>query len=156
MIDDFRKEYGFLSNFFVAPFTTPRGTLVQTVEHAFQACKTLDRERQLAIIAVPSPRAARSMGGSKTKTILRADWLTLRLRIMRTLVYEKFIQNDRLYGKLIATGDQTLIEGNTWHDNFWGNCVCRRCQGTVGCNHLGHILMRVREKLLPVNRDPFK
>ncbi len=42
--------------------------------------------------------------------------------------------------RLLATGDQTLIEGNTWGDTYWG--VCRG----VGLNNLGTLLMQVREE----------
>jgi len=43
--------------------------------------------------------------------------------------------------RLLATGDETLQEGNRWNDRYWG--VCRG----VGKNHLGNILMEVREYL---------
>lgn len=48
--------------------------------------------------------------------------------------------------KLLATGGQELIEGNRWHDTFWGRCVCERCKGT-GQNWLGRLIMQVREEL---------
>ena len=43
--------------------------------------------------------------------------------------------------KLADTEDEELIEGNTWNDTYWG--VCRG----VGENHLGKLLMEVREML---------
>uniref|UniRef100_UPI00345E83CD NADAR domain-containing protein n=1 Tax=uncultured Duncaniella sp. TaxID=2768039 RepID=UPI00345E83CD len=49
--------------------------------------------------------------------------------------------NPALAEKLIATGDAELVEGNYWHDTVWGVC------DGVGENHLGKILMRVREEL---------
>ncbi len=39
---------------------------------------------------------------------------------------------------LEATGEATLIEGNTWNDTFWG--VCRG----KGQNNLGKILEAIR------------
>ena len=44
-----------------------------------------------------------------------------------------------------------LIEGNNWHDVFWGKCSCPRCNGG-GQNHLGKILMKVREELKQQNK----
>jgi predicted NAD-dependent protein-ADP-ribosyltransferase YbiA (DUF1768 family) len=48
--------------------------------------------------------------------------------------------------KLLATGEEILVEGNTWHDNFWGRCSCRNCRGK-GVNHLGQLLMERRAAL---------
>ena len=41
----------------------------------------------------------------------------------------------------MATGDAELVEGNTWNDTYWGVC------NGVGHNHLGKILMQVRQEL---------
>lgn len=42
---------------------------------------------------------------------------------------------------LLATGDEELVEGNYWHDTIWGVC------DGVGENHLGKMLMEIREDL---------
>ena len=60
---------------------------------------------------------------------------------MWRICYCKFAHNDDLKEKLLATGDAELIEGNTWNDTYWG--VCRG----KGKNHLGKIIMEVREAL---------
>lgn len=65
---------------------------------------------------------------------------------MTTIVAMKFEQNSDLASKLLATTGW-LEELNTWHDNTWGNCCCARCSNTLGQNHLGRILMKVREAL---------
>ena len=41
--------------------------------------------------------------------------------------------------------DATLIEGNHWHDNRWGDCTCERCSAKEGQNWLGKILMEIRD-----------
>ena len=43
--------------------------------------------------------------------------------------------------------DIMLIEGNYWHDNYWGNCLCPKCKEIEGQNQLGKILMKVRSTL---------
>ena len=48
--------------------------------------------------------------------------------------------------KLIATSDEELCEGTTWHDRFWGICTCDRCGGR-GENHLGQLLMEIRKEI---------
>jgi predicted NAD-dependent protein-ADP-ribosyltransferase YbiA (DUF1768 family) len=72
--------------------------------------------------------------------VMRPDWNDVRLAIMEDLVRQKFLTSsmERL---LLSTGDAELIEGNYWGDTFWG--VCRG----VGENHLGKILMKIREEL---------
>ena len=62
-------------------------------------------------------------------------------QIMYEIVLNKFSQNEELREKLIATGDEYLAEGNTWHDTYWGVCNGK------GKNKLGKILMQVREEL---------
>lgn len=61
---------------------------------------------------------------------------------MSGLVRQKFNHRyPELRTKLLSTGDLEIIEGNHWGDTFWGVC-----NGT-GENHLGRILMQVREDL---------
>lgn len=48
--------------------------------------------------------------------------------------------------QLIATHPHPLVEGNTWHDQFWGDCRCDRCPGQ-GDNMLGVVLMGLRNEL---------
>ena len=38
---------------------------------------------------------------------------------------------------LVDTGDIIIIEGNIWHDNFWGNCICDRYQMIDGKKYAG-------------------
>lgn len=52
---------------------------------------------------------------------------------------------------LESTSDAYLEEGNHWHDNRWGNCICEKCRAKEGENLLGEILMRVRH----INRNRY-
>ena len=136
MIDRFDGDYAFLSNFDPSPITIDRITY-PTVEHAFQAAKTDNRLERERIAVLPTPGAAKRAG---RKVTLRPDWERVKVALMEDLVRRKFADPERA-GKLLATGDDELVEGNTWNDRFWG--VCR---GT-GRNELGKILMRVRTEL---------
>jgi hypothetical protein len=62
---------------------------------------------------------------------------------MEDLVRQKFTRHPDLKEKLLATGNRPLYEGNTWRDHFWGVSS----KTLKGQNHLGKILMRVREDL---------
>lgn len=144
MIKDFTEKYFFLSNFYNC-YLTYEGTIYHSTEAAFQAAKTLDiseRER----IARLSPSDAKKAG---RKLVLRPDWEDVKDKVMYDVCLAKFTQNDslRLKERLLATGNEALIEGNTWHDNCWGNCSCDKCKNIVGENRLGKILMKIREEL---------
>lgn len=65
-----------------------------------------------------------------------------------TILEIKKYKDENLKQWLIGTGNETLIEGNWWHDNFWGACSCPKCEKKRKHNNLGKILMYVREGLI--------
>jgi ribA/ribD-fused uncharacterized protein len=142
MIVEFDGEYEFLSNFYHSPFTHD-GITYPTNEHFFQAMKTLDIETRKAIAAAPTPGAAKRMGRHVS---LRPDWEKIKADVMRLGLTLKFTDAE-LAEKLIATGDEELVEGNWWHDNTWGNCHCTECSRKGGRNLLGMLLMELRKEL---------
>lgn len=141
MINCFDGKYAFLSNFYESPITHD-GITYPTNEHFFQAMKTLKIDEKWAIAAADTPGQAKRMGRSIT---LRSDWETIKSYYMELGLRLKF-QNPDLATKLIATGDEELIEGNCWHDNIWGSCTCEKC-GNKGENRLGKLLMTIRNEL---------
>ncbi len=141
-IDAFTGAYHALSNFSPA-LVTLDGVAYPTVEHAYQAAKTLEPEAREGILAASTPDLARKMGRRLTA---RPDWPEVRVEVMRDLIRQKFA-NDGPRKVLVTTGDAELVEGNTWHDNFWGQCRCPRCAGAAGLNWLGRLLMETRERL---------
>ena len=69
------------------------------------------------------------------------DWDTYKkFMLMKRLLKMKFAIPE-LKEMLLATGDEELVEGNYWHDTIWGVC------DGVGENHLGKMLMEIREDL---------
>lgn len=137
-IDSFKGENAFLSNFYDAPVCYD-GITYKNSEAAFQAQKTENREDRFAFADL-SARDAKRLGRS---TKLRKGWSDMRVYIMAEIVHAKFEQNPDLAEKLLATGNDTLIEGNTWNDKFWG--VDSRTG--EGQNILGNVLMSVRTTL---------
>lgn len=135
IIDSFREEYAFLSNFYPAKVTY-NGYTYQTSEHAFAAAKATNKADHDHIANAITPSIAKRRGG---KVAYRSDWNQVRATIMSEIVYHKFDQHPELYAKLKATGSAVLVEGNWWKDTYWG--VCRG----VGENMLGKILMIVRD-----------
>ena len=138
----FEGNNRFLSNFHPSPVRF-EGITYPTAEHAFQAAKTLDKDQRIAVSEEPTPGRAKRAGRALT---LREDWDDIRITVMSKVVGRKFIQNHDLMNRLHATGDALLVEATTWHDQFWGVCVCTEHRGK-GTNYLGTILMGLRAGL---------
>jgi N-glycosidase YbiA len=134
MINGFIGGHRFLSNFW--PVEIHLGGLIfPTLEHAYQACKTLDPAERRMIASLATPGQAKRAG---KKLTMAPDFDSSKLIIMKKLLIIKF-SNQQLREKLLATGDQEIIEDNNWGDTFWGTC------NGVGSNHLGRLLMEVRQ-----------
>ena len=142
MIVEFDGDYAFLSNFYPSTIYHD-GITYPTNEHFFQAMKTLDISERKAIAAAETPGLAKRMGRNVK---LRPDWEKIKVDVMRLGLILKFTDAE-LAQKLIATGDEELVEGNWWHDNTWGNCHCTACSRKGGRNLLGMLLMEVRKEL---------
>jgi ribA/ribD-fused uncharacterized protein len=136
-ITRFRNEYKFLSNFFPADVEF-EGDVYHSVEHAYQAAKSTLRQDRCLIRGTKKAGAAKYQG--KFYISLRPGWEDMKLEVMLLLLRQKFTI-PALRDALLATGDAELIEGNYWGDFYWGVC-----EG-VGKNHLGKLLMQVREEI---------
>lgn len=122
-------DNSFLSNFYMHGGWS--------VEHHYQAAKTLNPYLAAKILAAPTPNIAKKLGRVAT---LREDWEDVKDSVMLTLLRMKF--SIREFGdKLLATGDAELIEGNWWGDRYWGKV------NGEGMNMLGRMLMQVRDEL---------
>lgn len=142
MIAVFDNKYAFLSNFYDSPFKLDDVTY-PTVEHFFQAMKAADPKDGRVIAAATTPGQAKRLG---RKVVLREDWEDIKVDVMKFALHCKF-QIPELREKLLATGNEELIEGNWWHDNTWGSCMCSECQNKPGRNMLGILLMEIRSDI---------
>jgi len=137
-VDRFRGEYHFLSNFYAAALDFD-GLHYLNSEAAYQAqkcCSDAERERFTAL----QPLEAKVLGRT---VLLREDWDDVCVGLMARVLRAKFEQNPELAALLLATGDAVLVEANTWGDLFWG-ADARTGEGE---NHLGRLLMALREEL---------
>lgn len=132
-ISDFHGRYFFLDNFYPSPI----GKGYPTVEHYFQAHKARTKATHERIRLAPDPGTAKALGRA---TALVRGWDTVKFEVMRKALAMKFADK-HLQNLLLATGDEELVEGNTWGDTIWGVC------NGVGENHLGRMLMDIRSRL---------
>lgn len=149
MIDSFKEENAFLSNFYMpSPVTLdpilstyPDNTIYKSTEHGYHAYKTLNDNQRSYIATRRTPGGAKYAGSKRSGIItLRPDWESIKLDCMLDLLRKKF-SIPELREKLLATGNEELIEGNWWQDRYWG------VYNGKGHNHLGRLLMLVREEI---------
>ncbi len=135
-------DYGCFSNFSPHPIDL-QGTHWSTVEHYYQAQKfvgTPDAVVIPVIHAAPTPDVAAALGRDRTRTV-RSDWEQVKTQVMHLAVLTKFLTHTDIQAILISTGDHLIVE-NSPTDCFWG------CGGDkTGQNHLGKILMSVRQEI---------
>jgi len=129
-----KAPYQFLSNMTFAWVDLDEWSY-PSVEHAYQAAKTLDTKERKIIFNMKSPYDVKKY--SKTLT-LRKDWDEVKLKVMEDLLRQKFTKNSEHGQKLLDTGDAHIEETNWWGDTFWGVCKGK------GENHLGKLLMKIR------------
>jgi len=149
-IDSFSGEYDWLSNFYPVSIYY-KGLYWQTSEHAYQASKTMIPGEMDWVRNCRTPGQAKRMASKKKgKITLRPGWDSMRYDVMVEVLREKF-KNPTLWEKLCLTFGKVLIEGNQWHDNYWGNCYCPECENIEGLNMLGMALTQVRGELFGSN-----
>lgn len=136
-VKGFAGPYRFLSNFWPCTIHYD-GHAYRTVEHAYQAAKTLMPDEREVVRGCITAAGAKRAG---KKVTMRPDWEHRKLEFMEEFVRQKFTRRTDLRDLLLGTGDVVLEEANTHGDRFWGTCY------GVGHNHLGLILMKVREEL---------
>lgn len=138
----FTGPYRFLSNFHSCVVHMDE-IPYPSLEHAYQAAKTLDEDERNRVRKSPDAGIAKRRG---QKVTIREDWDKIKKRVMLKLVKDKFTRNESLGIKLLETGNALLVEDNTWGDTYWGKCDGK------GNNHLGKILMRARHQLRQSDR----
>lgn len=142
---NFRGKYAFLSNFFEVPSPGVyfEGFYYPTVEHAYQAAKSLSYRDRLYIYKLGSPVEAKKYGKNIS---LRSDWELVKIPTMIQLVYFKF-KDPWLKDKLVDTYPENIVEENDWGDTFWGTCKGQ------GKNILGNILSNVRQTFIILENE---
>jgi ribA/ribD-fused uncharacterized protein len=137
LIDNFSGDFAFLSNFYYTGVVYD-GIFYPSSEHAYQAAKSLDIADRMSVKKSGGPAQAKRRGKEIKK---REDWDTVKYSVMEDILRIKFA-DPILKEMLIATEDYELVEGNHWHDYYWGVC-----NGT-GENNLGKLLMKIRSELM--------
>lgn len=156
-ITRFKGQHQFLSNFYRVRVEW-EGVEYPTLEHAYQAVKTVNMTWREKIRNADTPGQAKSLG---RRVPLVMGWDNLRLIVMEELLRNKFdpAHHMSMTHLLTLTGDRMLVDGNDWGDRFWGMEWHPMLVGTgtiadpqvpggwVGENWLGKLLMKIRKEL---------
>lgn len=142
----FFSSHAWLSNFYPAPIVI-QGHSFRTSEHAYQYAKAIrlgDPHTGSLILRAKKPSEAKLLGSG----VKRNDkWDDDKIDVMRHVISEKFKQHKELRDKLLATGQENLIEASL--DSFWGAKATLTSKSIknntwTGANTLGKIIAEVR------------
>lgn len=136
------SEQNWPSNFWIEPDGT-------TVEHEFQAEKHAGHPvRQWIILRSSTPNAAKRLGKRwKLTEEELAAWEDRKYAVMVYFLRKKIEDWPEVAMELIGTDRGLIVETNTWHDDIWGSCQCRRHFYRTGQNLLGKAWMQVRDEI---------
>ena len=137
VISSFKGKYDFLSNRYGCSFIW-QGINYNNVESAFHASKYKDEAERKALSRMSADKVVMEC----MDYIPSKEWEECKLDIMESILWAKFDQNPRLKKRLIETDGYILINGNNKHETYWGIDL----YSWKGENHLGKILMTIRDK----------
>lgn len=141
MVTTFRGEYHFLSNFYLTQVFF-RGVWYRSSEHAYMSAKSDDPQWK---VYCANQNVTPADVKENCKYIKLIDnWHVIKLSVMEECLRSKF-SDTIMREKLLGTGSQNLQEGNWWGDRFWG--VDLTVNPNIGENHLGRLLMKIRDEL---------
>ena len=138
IIRKFSGKYDFLDNSYHFPFEY-EGVWYDNAEAAFQSTRLEHRKLFSHLSGILARKFGHRFSGDK-------DWERDKDRIMFSVLLKKF-SNPSLKKKLLDTDNALLVYGNTYHENYWGQCKCESCSTIVGKNKLGKMLIKIRHIL---------
>lgn len=126
--------YNWFSNFEYAPITID-GIEYPSVENYYQGMKNGSLEK-LKMFSKLKPSQAKWLGKQIT---LRKDWDQVKFEVMEKALRIKFAPGTIWYARL-EMEEGEIVEWNNWGDRVWGKTLDGK-----GENHLGKILMKIRD-----------
>lgn len=148
------QPYGFLCQWFQAPFQGDDGISYPTAEHYMMHQKAhlySDQDIASKILATDSPAEAKYLARNVNMSRDRGkSWERWKYHVVERGSFLKFSQNEDLKKQLLETGERELVEANP-NDRTWGvgfsADLAEEYRDSWGMNLLGQALMSVREQL---------
>jgi len=119
------------------------GIYYNTSENFYQAMKFESQEKRLEYSKLNCYTS--KIKANEEIHLWRDTWNKQeKLRVMEQVLRHKFTLETSFGKTLIETGVSDIVEWNDWGDTFWGKDI----HSKIGENHLGIILMRIRNALI--------
>lgn len=143
------EEWGGLSNMSNDFPLRINGLRVGSSEALYQACRFPHRpDWQREILDAPHALAAKMKAKKEgRRSQSRPDWDQVQLDVMRWCLRLKLAQHFQRFGGLLRWSAPRAIVERSRRDRFWGAVL--EADGVLrGENHLGRLLMELRQELL--------
>lgn len=127
--------YNWFSNMEIDPITID-GITYPAVENYYQGMKS-GHPKILKLFSEMTPSKAKFNGRHLD---LREDWEQVKFEVMEKALRIKFAPGTIWYARL-EMEEGEIVETNNWNDKFWGKTL-----DGIGENHLGKILMKIRDE----------
>ncbi len=151
------EEFGGLSNMSGAFPIAINGVRVSSSEHLYQMLKFPDHpEIQSEILSKASPISCKMVARKKVyQEFIRPDWKEIQLEVMEFCLRTKLLWHWMKFGNLLrSTEGKVIYEISSRNDKYWA--VVALDNGFLGENHLGKLLMKLRDELLSDNNEPLR
>ncbi|OGD32485.1 hypothetical protein A3C91_02540 [Candidatus Azambacteria bacterium RIFCSPHIGHO2_02_FULL_52_12] len=142
VIGFYEREFYVFSNF--SSFSVEwKGRLWQTSEHAYQASKFFETDKDLVerIFSARSAHEAMKLAQAN-KDKAPTDWDERKAGVMEDICRHKLKQHPYVQKKLLETGELDMVEDSP-KDDFWGWGPSKD-----GRNELGKVWMRLRKEFI--------
>lgn len=165
-----KPEFWFLSNMAGGMRITWRGMEFYSSEQLYQASKYLpdvecipasatgpvEARVQKRILGQKNPRAAKMTQKCAAKAgLVRPDWERIMIDCMLWVLELKLRCNPWTFGEALKRTGNTMIVEKSRKDAFWG-CLLNESTNTFeGENHLGRLLVRVRNNFDRIVKEGF-
>ena len=140
-------EFGGLSNRSAIFPVSINDARLPTADHLFHVLKFRHPLIQRALVSLREPSSCKTFANSRDlRAGVREDWDDIKLEVMDFCVRTKLLTNWVQFGKLLhsTAGKEILMVSGS--DKYWGVVKSDGC--FVGENHLGLLLMKLRDEFL--------
>ena len=128
------------------------GVRLPTAEHLFHVLRYRSSMIQVATMSFESPISARRFAASRDLRKETCDvWEQHPLEVMTFCLKTKLLWHWVRFGNLLRSTEGKQIYMLSKRDKYWGVLECN--DGFVGENHMGRLLMQLRDELLSDNNE---
>lgn len=146
------EAFGGLSNLNPDYPIAVNGVRLPTAEHLFHVLRYRSSMIQVATMSLENPTSAARFAASKDLCKETCDtWKQHPLEIMSFCLKTKLLWHWVRFGNLLRSTEGKQIYMLSTRDKYWG--VVAYNDGFVGENHMGLLLMQLRDELLSDNNE---